>query len=558
MSFDKSKSKSTVKNILFLAIGSMGDVLPFINLGVGFRLRGYNVIIAANNRFKNLIECKGLKFREMRWDMQYEWQNTEAGRKMVKYSGNSVLGSPFMISFLKQGFLKSYKDAKEVLFDVDFVILGTASHYMYPECLSRNIPVAYVCFYPYASSDNFIGAVYGLPFDSLQWLPFNLGSKIWKTIDNVAAFWVSSGLLPIYNQRMKDLGLATVDRLPFLPGGAIEHNHIPVLHASNKNLIQIPPNPKNPLEVQIDYPYVTVEEETSGYVPPEDLTNWLNNGNKPIYFGYGSMHSFSDAESRVKLWLQVMNLLPEAHRAIFSGVNDVKLPELRDAVRSGRVYLIGHVPHAWLFTRVVCVVHHGGAGTTHAVIRAGIPSVVVPHFADQPWWASILHRLGVSPNEGLEVRSLNAETLYKSISEVLTDEKVQDLAEQLGKKINEEHKKTPPILNIVTFIEQYWNRENWDVVSINDDDIDNEVVDEVINDDVENIDNESILIEDESSSSSSLLSSEFEEESDVTIDDEIIPSSNQVEKLIISKSFEVEKNNIIIVPTVNTVIEVGS
>ncbi|CAG8556305.1 3458_t:CDS:10 [Diversispora eburnea] len=490
MSFDKSKS--TVKNILFLAIGSMGDVLPFVNLGVGFRRRGYNVIIAANTRFKNLIESNGLKFREMKWDMQYEWQYTEAGRKMVKYSRNSVLGTPTMINFLKQGFLKSYNDAKEVLFDVDFVILGTASHYMYPECLSRNIPVAYICFYPYASSDDFIGACYGQPFDSLQWLPFNIGSKIWKTIDKIAVLWVSSGLLPIYNQRMKDLG------------GAIEKNHIPVLHASNKNLIQISPNPKNPLEVQIDYPYMTVEEEISGYVPPEDLTNWLNNGNKPIYFGYGSMGSFGNAESRARLWLQVMDLLPEAHRAIFSGVNDVHLPELRNAARSGRVYLIGHVPHAWLFTRVVCVVHHGGAGTTHAVTRAGIPSVVVPHFADQPWWASILHRLGVSPNGGLEVRSLNAETLYKSISEVLTDDKIHDLAEQLGKKINEEHKKTPPILNIVTFIEQYWNQE-----------------------------------------------------SDVTIDDEIIPDSksNQVEKLILSKSFEVEKNNHIIVPTVTTVIE---
>ncbi|CAG8590812.1 2169_t:CDS:10 [Acaulospora morrowiae] len=455
------------KTVLFMAIGSLGDVLPFINLGVGFHLHGHNVIIAANCRFRKFIESKGLQFREMSWDMQDEWENTDAGRRMVKYSGYTILGSPFMFKFLKQGFEKCYRDAEEVLSGVDFVILGTGSHYMYPECMYRNIPVAYVCFYPYASSSNYIGAVYGRPFDSLQWLPFDLGEKIWKTVDNIAAFWSSIGLLPIYNHRLKELGLQPVSRLPFLPGGAIEYNHIPVLHVSNKNLIRIPQNPRNPLEVQLDYPYMTIQEETAGFVPPTDLMDWLSDGNKPIYFGYGSMHSFSDSTSRVKLWLEVLSRLPELHRAIFSGVSDVKLPELQAAVRTGRVFLVGHVPHVWLFPRVVCVVHHGGAGTSHAVARAGVPSVIVPHFADQPWWASILHRHGVSPNGGINARTVNAERLYEAISAVLVDEKMQERAEELGRKIRSEHT-CSPIEKIVSFIEQYWDREKWDVMSLYD------------------------------------------------------------------------------------------
>ena len=59
--------------------------------------------------------------------------------------------------------------------------------------------------------------------------------------------------------------------------------------------------------------------------------------------------------------------------------------------------MIKEVPHDWLFPQVSAVVHHGGASTTAAVLRAGIPSVTVPFFADQPVWGEKLTRLGVSP-----------------------------------------------------------------------------------------------------------------------------------------------------------------
>ncbi|CAG8707113.1 8267_t:CDS:2, partial [Scutellospora calospora] len=103
-------------------------------------------------------------------------------KRMVRYSSSTILGAPFTFSFLKQGFKKSYSDADNALKNVDFVLLGTGSTYMYPECLIRKIPVAYIMFYPYASTKNYTGAVYGRSFDSLQWLPFELNFTIWKTV----------------------------------------------------------------------------------------------------------------------------------------------------------------------------------------------------------------------------------------------------------------------------------------------------------------------------------------------------------------------------------------
>ncbi|RIA97171.1 Glycosyltransferase Family 1 protein [Glomus cerebriforme] len=457
----------TPKNILLLAIGSMGDVLPFVNLGVGFRQRGHNVIIAANSRFRSFIEEKRFAFREVIWDMQHEWENTESGRRMVKFSSYSILGSPFMFKFLKQGFQKSYSDAENVLNNVDFVVLGTGGAYMYPECLVRKIPVAYVCFYPWASSKSYAGAAYGRSFDSLQWLPFELNFKIWKTVDYVASYWSDIGLLPIYNQRLKELGLPAAERLPWLPGGAFEKNQILVIHALNKNLIQIQKNPLNPLEVQLDYPFLSIKEELKDYVPPNDLVEFLSQGMKPIYFGYGSMHSFSDVKSRVNIWLGVMKLLPENQRALFSGIGNLEIKELDDAIKSGRVFIVNHVPHSWLFPRISCVVHHGGSGTTHAVVRAGIPSIVVPHFADQPWWASILYRLGVTPNTGIQANAITVNKLLMALLDVLSNEEIKEKADKIGSKIKKEQKRSP-VSKIVTHIEKYWEKMNWDVLTLDD------------------------------------------------------------------------------------------
>ncbi|PKY46765.1 UDP-Glycosyltransferase/glycogen phosphorylase [Rhizophagus irregularis] len=450
------------KNVLLLAVGSMGDVIPFVNLGFGFRQRGHNVIIAANSRFRSLIEEKKFAFREMNWDMQHEWENTDSGRRMVKFSSYSILGSPFMFKFLKQGFQKSYSDAANVLKNVDFVVLGTGAAYMYPECLVRNIPVAYICFYPWASTKSYAG-------------------------DYVASFWSDIGLLPIYNKRLKELGLPKAGRLPWLPGGAFEKNQILVIHALNKNLIQIQKNPLNPLnEVQLDYPYLSIEEELEDYVPPNDLVEFLSIKGKPIYFGYGSMHSFSDVKSRVSIWLRVMDLLPENQRALFSGVGSVESEELNDAVKNGRVFILNHVPHSWLLPQVSCVVHHGGAGTTHAVIRAGVPSIVsnnnkinkmdyliyfwfmkIPHFADQPWWASILYHLGVAPSTGIQANAVTAEKITTELLIVLSNKEIKEKADKIGSKIRKEQKRSP-VSKIVAYIEKYWEKTNWDVLTLDD------------------------------------------------------------------------------------------
>ena len=70
---------------------------------------------------------------------------------------------------------------------------------------------------------------------------------------------------------------------------------------------------------------------------------------------------------------------------------------LADVAAGDDIVMLDQAPHDWLFPRCAAVVHHGGAGTTGAAVRAGVPAVVVPFGMDQPFWASRVAALGTSP-----------------------------------------------------------------------------------------------------------------------------------------------------------------
>ena len=129
-------------------------------------------------------------------------------------------------------------------------------------------------------------------------------------------------------------------------------------------------------------------DEPEGWQPPEGLEEFLAAGEAPVYVGFGSMGD-RDAERTTAV---VIEALAELGRGavLSSGWGGLSESDLPDGF-----FMVGSVPHSWLFPRVAAVVHHGGAGTTAAGVRAGIPAVVTPVLGDQPFWGRTLARLGV-------------------------------------------------------------------------------------------------------------------------------------------------------------------
>jgi vancomycin aglycone glucosyltransferase len=157
--------------------------------------------------------------------------------------------------------------------------------------------------------------------------------------------------------------------------------------------------------------------QTGAWILPDsrplsrDLEEFLDRGDPPIYFGFGSTPAPEDAGSVI---VQAARML--GHRAIVSqGWFDESLVQNeRDCLSIGEVNV-----HA-LFPRVAAVVHHGGAGTTTAAALAGAPQVVIPNHYDQHYWAERVHRLGIGTAHAARVPT--GDSLATALSQSLRPE----------------------------------------------------------------------------------------------------------------------------------------
>jgi sterol 3beta-glucosyltransferase len=113
----------------------------------------------------------------------------------------------------------------------------------------------------------------------------------------------------------------------------------------------------------------------------------------------------------------------------WGALSDEELPD--------SVFPIGSVPHEWLFPQMAAVVHHGGAGTTAAGLRAGIPSIVAPFFGDQFFWGERVAALGTGP-QAIPMKRLTADRLACALQDVVTSESMQQRARGVGERIRAE------------------------------------------------------------------------------------------------------------------------
>jgi sterol 3beta-glucosyltransferase len=165
--------------------------------------------------------------------------------------------------------------------------------------------------------------------------------------------------------------------------------------------------------------------------PSPELAEYLVAGSRPIYVGFGSMVSSQSGGFTDSVLGAVKR---SGQRAVLAtGWGGL---EGREGLWDEHIYVVRHAPHDYLFPRVAAAVHHGGAGTTAAAARAGIPSVIVPFYGDQPFWARCLASQGVAP-PAVERKTLTAAGLASAITECLQPAMARKAA-TLGRAIRAE------------------------------------------------------------------------------------------------------------------------
>lgn len=182
--------------------------------------------------------------------------------------------------------------------------------------------------------------------------------------------------------------------------------------------------------------FFNLPEAASSWQPPASLEQFLGAGDAPIYITFGSMMGLPEAspelDEMIALWSEAVK--DAGCRAIIQTHWQHAPPVAEDDA----IYRIESAAHERIFPRCAAVVHHGGAGTTQSATRAGCPSIVVAHIADQFFWGDQLRRLGIAPPV-INRQRLTAKRLAKAIRQVLDEPGMKQRAERVGQAMAAEN-----------------------------------------------------------------------------------------------------------------------
>jgi UDP:flavonoid glycosyltransferase YjiC (YdhE family) len=218
-----------------------------------------------------------------------------------------------------------------------------------------------------------------LPFGNLG--PFNRASHLLAMHAAQLLFGKMLG-----NWRSETLGLSMRGR---------PRNPVRTVYAYSRHVLPAPPDWGRDVLVS---GYWFLDDED--WVMPDSLARFLADGDPPVYVGFGSMPGF---DPRHLANVAIEALAATGKRGLLAiGGGAIEVDEAPP-----HIHVIDSAPHDQLFKHVAATVHHGGAGTTGASIRAGIPTVLCPFFGDQPFWARRVQHLGIAPAP-LDRRRLDA------------------------------------------------------------------------------------------------------------------------------------------------------
>lgn len=395
-----------------IALGSRGDVQPYIALCVELRRAGHQVRLATHGEFAPLICARDIEFHDMGSDPRALLES-ELAHAMMAGGRNPFRFLRIFGKVVEPILEESVRQARAAVQDADGVIQGNAG--IFAHRLSQgSSPYCSVCLQPFTPTRAY-------PAPCFPEMPGGrFGYNLLSHHLFMAIFWQSMGRLMWKTQ--KKMGLPLPDRQASRHAwrnGLICYAYSPTL---------IPP----PRELPANH-HVTgfcFLDESPTWQPPADLADFLAAGPPPVYVGFGSMRS-RRPEATAEL---VMAALRQAGQrgVLLKGWGGMQPSDVPDTI-----LLVDAVPHDWLFPRMRALVHHGGAGTTAAGLRAGMPAVIIPYFADQPFWARTCYHAGVAARP-IPRAHLTVHRLAEALRAVVDDAALRARAAELGRRISAE------------------------------------------------------------------------------------------------------------------------
>jgi sterol 3beta-glucosyltransferase len=417
--------------ITLLAAGSRGDTQPYIALGLALQKEGYIVRIGASETFEDFITSFGLEFYPLVGDISKIADDENLRQAMAADNPLKVIMSfNTMKNYaysLQQGFYDACQGADAIVYHP-----GAAIGYFIAQDL--NIPSILATPFPMTPTKDYPALIF---YDSVR-----LG-KTFNLLTHI-----------LFQNIMWQISKAPTSKFWKEKFGTVPHNFVnPFAQQQSQNNLTLVACSNYVFNRPQDWSnnvhntgYWFLDEDN--WSPLEELQKFLQAGKPPAYIGFGSLGNPDEATQTTELVVDALKYSGQRGILATGWGGMTRLDRL-----SENIFVVESVPHAWLFPKMSAVVHHGGAGTTAAASRAGVPSVVIPHSNDQFAWGKKVYELGVGAKP-IPRKKLTAEKLSTAILYAL-NEKVKAKAIALGEKIQSENGTKVAANLIIDYLEQY-------------------------------------------------------------------------------------------------------
>ncbi|KAI4736947.1 UDP-Glycosyltransferase/glycogen phosphorylase [Aureobasidium sp. EXF-12298] len=429
-------------NIVMHVVGSRGDVQPFVALALKLKEFGHRIRLATHAVFKGFVEGYGIEFFSISGDpaelMAYMVKNPGIIPKMESMRGDVIEKQTKAISKILDGCWRSCFrlcdcsdnqksipcGARSCVMKVPFiadVIIANPPSFAHIHCAEKlGIPLHIMFTMSWSPTRHFPHPLVNLRGAEAE--PELSNYLSYKFLDWIT--WQGLGR-EINNFRSRCLGLERLDTMSAI--SMIRRAEVPHTYCWSEKLLQRPEDWPSNTSVAGFY----VLPRVSDFKPSEALTTFLSSGPSPIYIGFGSI-VIDDPETFTHTILEAVRI--SGVRAVISeGWGGIGAQRFH---HSPNIFMLDDCPHDWLFPKVQCVVHHGGAGTTSAGLAAGKPTIIVPFFGDQLTWGQAVFKAGAGPRP-LPWKSLTPTLLAEAISFALNPRTVA-VAESIAAELSRE------------------------------------------------------------------------------------------------------------------------
>ena len=362
--------------ITFLTYGTDGDTRPLLALAHEVVARGHEAHVLADVAGAPHAQALGIPFTALAGDMRAAFLPGGAFGALLKDGASMTRLTRACAALARDNTRPWMEAARAVAQGSDAIVYsGLAGFVGLAVGEGLGIPCIGAAMWPLTPTRAFAP-----PFLPVHRMPGWANLLAHRAFERMA--WSMFG--PALNRARQDVFGAPPRRRPW--------RDVPMLYGCSPTLLARPGD--WPANVEITGAWAM--PPTRDWQPPQALLDFLAAGPAPVHIGFGSMAGIEQATL-----IDAIGAVAAQRRVLFqpgwSGIDPARLPP--------DVFVQGDTPHDWLFPRMALVVHHGGAGTSHAAARAGVPSVVVPFAGDQFFWARRMAARGIAvtcPAAGLD------------------------------------------------------------------------------------------------------------------------------------------------------------